>query len=163
MSEILGTLFKYLAMALGVAAVMLILYSVMGSNKTSQAVSDLSQLSASIQSVYAGQSSFNGLDTAVSGAPKTFFPSSMGDTYSAMVDPWGNGVTVTGNNSQFSVALSNSGGGVPDKACVTLATSLSYLNVQINGKTEIAPVSASNIVADCNNSDHNTMSFTFGH
>ena len=159
MSEILGTLFKYLMMLLGVAAVVFILYETLGSNKTSNAVSQTTQMVSNIQALYAGQNNFSSLGNVISSNPATVVPSAMlnGNT---ITDPWGGAVTVQtdANPSEFDVILTQ----VPNKACSSMASSMgSFESLTINGNTLTPPVDAGTADADCN-ATTNSMTFVYG-
>jgi len=65
MSEILGTLFKYLVAILGVAAVVLILNKTFGANKVQNTIAQVTQTTANIQALYNAQNNFTSLNNAV--------------------------------------------------------------------------------------------------
>lgn len=160
MSEILGTLFKYLVALLAVSAVMLILYQALGSSKASGAISDLAQTAANIQGMYAGQNNFTSLGTVISQNPKSVVASSMiAQDGSTLTNPWGGAVIIKpdANSAMFDIGIDQ----VPDKACISIANSLAYLNVTINGTTLNAPADAGAVAAACT-ATTNTMNFVFG-
>jgi hypothetical protein len=160
MSEILGTLFKYLMMLLGVAAVVFILYEVLGSNKTSNAVSQTTQMVSSIQALYAGQNNFSSLNNVISSNPATVVPSAMLGGGNPITDPWGGAVTVQtdANPSMFDVILRQ----VPNKACSSLAASMgSFESLTINGTSLTPPVDAGAADAACN-ATTNSLTFVYG-
>ncbi len=160
MSEILGTLFKYLMMLLGVAAVVFILYETLGSNKTSNAVSQTTQMVSNIQALYAGQNNFSSLNNVISSNPATVVPSAMLGGANPITDPWGGAVTVQtdANTSEFDVILSQ----VPNKACSSLASSMgSFESLTINGTQLTPPVDAGAADAACN-ATANSLTFVYG-
>lgn len=159
MSEILGTLFKYLVALLAVAAVMLVLYQALGSSKSSGAISDLSQTVANIQGMYAGQNNFASLNTVITKNPKSIVTSSMvAPNGKSLINPWGGAVTITPdvNTSLFDINLTL----VPDKSCISLANSLAYTKVTINSTLLNTPVDAGTVAAACI-ATNNTMKFVF--
>lgn len=158
MSEILGTLFKYLVSLLGVSAVVLILYSVFGANKTQSALSDLSLLQTNTQALYNGQNNFTSLTTAVAIAGK-LAPAGM-ISGATLINPWAGVVTIAvngGSPSQFDVTEP----AVPADACAKLATSLSTLvGLKVNGAAQAVPMEAGAATAACS-AAANTLIFTF--
>ena len=160
MSEILGTLFKYLLSLLGVAAVVLILYQVFGSNKTQTAIADLTQLQAATQALYNGQNTFTSLTNTVAVSGK-LAPSDMVTGASTLGNPWGGSVTVAVNAipSQFNVTE----GSVPADACAKMVAALpTVIGLSINGTAQTLPLDAGAAVSACNTAS-NTLIFTFSH
>jgi hypothetical protein len=158
MSEILGTLFKYLLSLLGVAGVTLILYNVFAANKTQGAISDITQLQTGAQSLYNAQSSFTSLNNAVAIASK-IAPTDM-ITGTALVNPWGGVVTVAvdTNPAEFDITETL----VPNDACTQLASNLtSLLALKINGTAQTLPLDPGTAATTCTAS--NTMTFIYGH
>lgn len=159
MSEILGALFKYLVAMLGVAAVVMILYQVFGSNKTQNAISDLTLLQANTQALYNGQSSFTSLTNAVAIAGK-LAPTGM-ISGAALVNPWGGAVTVAVNAAptQFDITETL----VPADACAKIIVGLSSLvGLKVNGAAQVLPLDAGTTTTACN-AVTNTLIFTFAH
>lgn len=159
MSEILGTLFKYLVALLGVAAVVLILYQVFGSNKTQTALSDVTLLQTNTQSLYNAQSTFTSVTDAVAIAGK-LAPSGM-ISGTALVNPWGGAVTiaVNANASQFDITEAS----VPSDACAKMIVGLSsVVALKVNGAAQTLPLDAGLATAACN-ATANTLIFTFAH
>ncbi len=164
MSEILGTLFKYLAALLAIVAVVAIFYEALGNNNSGTAVSEITSLQSGIESLYSGNPS--ALTTAnltpasliTAGAA----PSQMQASATTLVNPWGGTVTlgVPTAGSDFSITMAN----VPKDACVKLSTTISDdVSVTINGTAAITalPVSPSTAATDCS-AAANTVAFTFG-
>ena len=65
MSEVLGTLFKYLLAVLAIGAVVLIFYEAFGSNKVGTEASNISTLDAKSAQLYSGTSSTASLTDTV--------------------------------------------------------------------------------------------------
>jgi hypothetical protein len=161
MSEILGTLFKYLLSLLGVGAVVLILYQVFGANKTQNAISDITQMQANITSLYNGRSNFTTLTTAVAIAAK-LAPSDM-ISGSALTNPWGGVVTPAVNGtlaSNFDVTETL----VPSDACAKMIVGLPTLvTLKVNGAGVTLPADAGTAATACAVAANPTMVFTFSH
>lgn len=160
MSEILGALFKNLAALIGVAAVALILYSVFGSSKTSNAINDLNQLQTNAQALYSTQTTFTTLTNTIAvngGLAPTRMVSG-----TSLVNPWSGAITVAvnaGDATRFDVTQA----GVPNDSCSKMATNTpSIVGLKINGATQTLPIDAGTAVAACNASP-NTLVFTFSH
>lgn len=154
MSEILGTLFKYLMALLAVAAVVYILYEVLGSNKVSSTVADITQISSGIQSLYAGQANYSSLNSSVAYGAK-IFPNDLSPTSSGGTDVWGGTVTVNGSNSNprwFDVTLTE----VPVSACMKIAASVGGYEA-LNGQD--SPLNPAQLQSACSGG---TMKFSFG-
>ncbi len=90
MSEIMGTLFKYLMALLGIAVVAGILYMAMHKNKGTTEAGNVLQLSTNVTSTYSGQSAFTGLTTAVCAK---LAPPGMSPDGATLVNQWGGAVT----------------------------------------------------------------------
>jgi type II secretory pathway pseudopilin PulG len=160
MSEILGTMFKYLVQLLGVAAVVGILYSVFASNKTGDAVSDTTQLQTNIQALYSGQPSFSSLNNTVAITGKLAPKNMISGT--TLVNPWSGAVTVgpNSNTARFDVSHAAS---IPKESCAKLIQSQSSAVVlTVNGTAVNLPVDAGTAVANCN-VDANAVVFTYAH
>jgi hypothetical protein len=157
-SEILGALFKYLVALLGVVAVVAILYSVFGSNKTQNAISDMTQMQTNIQGLYNNQSNFTSLTNtvAINGklAPDTMISGT------SLVNPWGGTVTVavnSGNAARFDVTHTQ----VPRDACAKMITGLpAIVGLSVNATAATLPLDAGAAVTACNAAT-NTLVFTF--
>jgi len=160
MSEILGTLFKYLVSLLGVAAVVLILYQVFGSNKTQNAISDITLLQTNAQALYNAQNTFTTLTTAVAIGGK-LAPTNM-ISGSTLVNPWGGTVLINvnaDNSSQFDITEPS----VPADACAKMVVGLSTaVALKVNTVTQTLPLDAGAAVTACNTAA-NTLIFTFAH
>ena len=158
MSEILGPLFKYLCQMIGVAAVGLVLWAVFGSSKTSNAISDLSQLQGNIQTLYNTQSTFTTVTTAVA---LTQAPARMINGTN-LVNPWSGAVTVNVNASD-ALKFDVTEAGVPTDACSKMATNTpTAVGLKINGADQTLPIDAGTAVTACNTAT-NTLIFTYSH
>lgn len=160
MSEILGTLFKYLVALLGVAAVVLILYQVFGANKTQTAISDITLLQTNTQALYNAQSTFTSVSDAVAIGGK-LAPSDM-ISGSALVNPWGGTVTiaVNANPAQFDITET----AVPADSCAKMIVGLgSMVGLKVNGTAQALPLDAGTAVTACNQPTNNTLIFSFAH
>lgn len=147
MSEILGTLFKYLVSLLGVAAVVLILYQVFGSNKTQNAISDATLLQTNVQALYNGQSTFSTLTNTVAVNGK-LAPPGMIIGAATLANAWGGAITVAPNatNTMFDITEA----GVPIDACAKMIAGLSsVVALKVNGTTVATPVDAGTGVSAC--------------
>lgn len=159
MSEILGTLFKYLVSLLGVAAVVLILYQVFGANKTQNAISDITLLQANTQALYNAQSTFTSLTNAVAINGK-LAPSGM-ISGANLVNPWGGAVTiaVNANAAQFDITEA----AVPADSCAKMVVGLgSVVGLKVNSVAQVLPLDAGSAVTACN-ALNNTLILTFAH
>ncbi len=160
MSEILGTLFKYLVALLGVAAVVMVLYQVFGANKTQNAISDLTLLQTNVQSLYNGQNTFTTITNTVAIDGKLAPASMISGT--SLVNPWGGTVTINvnaGNSSQFDITET----AIPQDACAKLINSLtSVVGLKVNGTAQTLPLDAGTAVSACN-AAANTLILTFAH
>lgn len=164
MSEILGTLFKYLVSLLGVAAVVLILYQVFGSNKTQNAISDITLLQTNTQALYNAQSTFTGITNTVAVSGKLAPAGMMNGTASTLLNPWGGATTIAVNGTATKFDITSVG--VPQEACAKMAVSIgSVVTLAVNTVDVTMPVDAGNAVAKCNvaTAAGNTMLFTFSH
>lgn len=174
MSEILGTLFKYLLALLAITAVVAVLYEALSSNKISTAASQITTLQANINQLYAGTSS--GPSSSLSAAtlvqagevPTGMATSNTGSSGSGTIqNSWGGSVTInqsTASTSDVDITYNQ----VPREACNKLAAALLPSMAQITiGSTTVTtsgatpttdPVTA--VATACANSQ-NTMVFTF--
>lgn len=160
MSEILGTLFKYLMALLGVAVVGGILYMALHKNKGTTEAGNLLQLSTNITSTYSGQSDFTGLTTGVCAK---LAPPGMSPDGATLVNQWGGAVTcaVDANPAQFDVVEN----GVISDGCVDLVTHLkSYVSVTLGGTTYDAanPLDAGTATTQCNSAATQAITLVFG-
>lgn len=163
MSEILGTLFKYILASLGVVAVVWIFYTALGSDKANTTVSQLAQVQSSVQALYTTQPSFGTLSNSVA-INANLVPREM-VSGTNLVNAWNGSVTLSpeSSNAQFSVTQSS----VPKAACIKVATSAgAYLGLQINGgstytaSAAIDPGAASTECAA--GGENNTLKFFYG-
>lgn len=160
MSEILGTLFKYLVALLGVAAVVAVLYNVFGSNKTQNALSDLTLLQSNTQALYNAQTSFATLNNTVAINGKLAPPSMTAS--GAMLNQWGGAVTINangGNQSEFDITEA----AVPQDSCAKMITGTTNgVGLKVNGATQTLPMDAGSAVTACSGAT-NSLTFTFAH
>jgi len=158
MSEILGTLFKYLAQIMGVGAILGIAYVAFGSNKSSNAITDLNQLTTSVQALYASQNSFASLTSTVAVNGKLAPQRMISGT--SLVNPWNGANTIAAdtNPTLFDVTMA----GVPADGCNKLATSTTPVALTINAAAVTLPVDAGAAVTACSSATSNTLVFTFG-
>lgn len=157
MSEILGTLFKYLLALLAIATVVAVLYEALASNKVGTAASEVTTLQSNIAQLYSGQANVASLSNTVIISAQAA-PSSM-ISGTSLIDPWGGAVTVQpdANPGQFDIIL----GSVPTAGCTKLASSVSsYQSVSINGTADQAPADPGTVAAQCA-AGNNTVQFTF--
>lgn len=163
MSEILGTLFKYLMVILGAVAVVALFYMTLGQDKTHKAVSSITQLQANTQALFSTQTSFSGLNNAVA-VTGGLAPSDM-ISGSDLINPWGGGVTIAVNpsvSSRFDITSTN----IPADACSKLASILgaagsSATALAVNGTVLSLPVNVAAVVTACNTSA-NAITITSG-
>ena len=160
MSEILGTLFKYLVSLLGVAAVVLVVYQVFGSNKTQNAISGLTQLQTNTQALYNTQSAFTTITNTIAINGK-LAPSDM-ISGTSLLNPWGGAVTINVNGtlaSQFDITEA----GVPADACAKMIVGMpNTVALKVNTVAQTLPLDPGAAVTACN-AAANTMIFTFAH
>lgn len=164
MSEILGALFKYLVALLGVGAVVVILYQVFSTNKTQNAISDLTQLQANSQALYNGQNTFTTLTNTVAVSGKLATASMIAGS-SNLQNPWGGVVTInvnSGNASQFDITET----AVPQDACAKMLVGLpTVVALKVNGTSQTLPLDAGTAVVACSvaTTAGNTLIYTFAH
>lgn len=156
MSEILGSLFKYLVALIAIAAVVVILHEVFGTNKVSTATQEVTTLQSNINQLYSGYANTTSISNTVainSGAA----PNDM-NSGGTLIDPWGGDVTITGNaGGTDTVSIPQ----VPQKACTKLVKSISaFVSVSINGSSDSAPVDPATVATQCT-SGSNKIAFTF--
>lgn len=164
MSEILGTLLKYLVSLLGVAAIITVLYSVFSANKIQSAVTDLTLLQGNTQSLYAGQATFTTVTNTVaitgSLAPKGMI---VAGSTTALQNPWGGTVTVKVNSTN-AATFDITETAVPADGCAKLASSMSTaVALSINGAVQTLPLDVGAAVTACNLGAANTLLVTSGH
>ena len=159
MSEILGTLFKYLLSLLGVGAAVAALYQGFGSNKTQTFVSDITLLQSNVTSLYQGAAGgFVTLTNAVAISGK-LAPTDM-ISGAALTTPWGGTATLAGTATQYTITSTQ----VPNDACAKAASSFPTalaIGVGAAGATAVAlPADPGTVAGQC--AATNTMIFTFG-
>lgn len=165
MSEILGTWFGKMMALVGVIGIVWILYATFGVTKVQDSISQSTQTTANIQTLYQGQNNFTSLTNAVVIAGK-LAPKNMVSGVN-LINPWGGSVTFAvnaANQAQFTMTHNN----VPNDACAKLATGISgAISVRINNaavrNNATNPVEAGQATTDCNSAtDTNTLAFVFG-
>lgn len=166
MSEILGTLFKYLLALLAITAVVAILYEALSSNKVSTAAAQITTLQANINQLYAGTSAGpSGLTTSML-TNANEIPSGMPVSSGTVNNSWGGTVVIgqdKGTNLTGDADITYTL--VPQEACNKLALALlpSMTQITINSAAAIA-AGDTNAVSDVTTactSGTNTMIFTF--
>lgn len=161
MSEILGTVFKYLMQTLGVAAVAAVLYMAFGSSKTSEAIADMHTLATETQTLFYGQHAFTVTNTVAIQAKLA--PARMiNAAKTGLVNPWGGTVTIAPNTdtNKFNITQTKA----PNDACAKMAANTpSAVGLTVNGTAQTIPVDAGAVAARCNVTDDNTLIFTFSH
>jgi type II secretory pathway pseudopilin PulG len=161
MSEILGTLFKYLVALLGVGAVVAVLYQVLGSNKTQNAIADMTQLQTNIQALYSGQPTFTSLTNTVAVSGRLAPAGMISGT--SLINAWSGAVSVKVNGSN-AARFDMSTAGVPQDACAkVIGGQASAVSLSVNGGTALTPpIDAGAAVTACN-AAANTIVFTYAH
>lgn len=157
MSEIMGVVFKYLMVALGLTAVAGALYAALGSNKTTDAIANQTQLQANIQSAFGGQGNFTSLTNArvISG---NLAPDAM-VVAGALTNAWGGAVTVGPNATASNFDVTNAA--VPQDGCQKFASSQKIATaISINNVAQTLPLDAGAAISACNAAT-NTVKFTY--
>ena len=160
MGEILGALFRYLVMLIGIAAVVLVLYRTMSSSSVSNEISNLATLQTNLASLYVssqattGTTSLNNAVAINSGSAPTSMVS--GNT---LVNQWNKPVTVSGD-ANYDIIIQDTG--IPQSACAKIVTSTpNYAQVTINGTLLTAPVDPGTATTACQANDNNSLNFTY--
>lgn len=164
MSEILGTLFKYLVSLLGVAAVVLVLYQVFGANKTQNAISDITLLQTNTQALYNAQSTFASITNTVAINGKLAPAGMLTAVAGALANPWGGSVTIAPNTTLARFDITEPA--VPQEACAKMAVAIgSVVGLKINGLDQVLPLEPGLAVNACNvaAAAGNTLIYTFAH
>ena len=159
MRDLIGGLFAALVTIIGIVALIALYNNVTSSNKSSQALTDLTSMVGSIQATYISHPSYTNLSATVvvngNLAPATMISGA------ALINPWGGNVTVApaANTSFFTVTEPS----VPNDACVKMATAISNLGaLSINGTSVTLPADPSVVAGTCTG-NNNSLVFTFGH
>lgn len=135
MSEILGTLFKYLLALLAIAAVVVVLYEALSSGKVSETVSDITTLRANITQL--ASASDGGSITPVQLINAGAVPANMVNGKN-IYDPWGGALNfIPSEPGMVGIQLLN----VPTKACIKLVMALAPAMQEIDISSN--PVSGS--------------------
>lgn len=158
MSEVLGTLFKYLLAVLAIGAVVLIFYEGFTSNKVGTEASNITSIEGSAAQLYSGQANTTSLTAKVLIAAGAAPNSMVSGT--ALVNPWGGGVTVTGDATDDIIITDT---GLSQSACAKLVTSVTnFTSIAINGGTAAtSPVDPSTVSTGCVAGNANKLVFTF--
>lgn len=147
MSEIIGALFKYMMVLLGIGAVVGVFWNTMAVDKTSKALSGQTELQANVIDLYSAQATFTSLTNTVLIDAKKVPDAMLSGT--AIRNPWGGDVTVAvngSNNGRFDITQT----AVPSDGCVKMATSNTRLvALSINGTTQTVPVDAALAASSC--------------
>lgn len=117
MSEILGTLFKYLLALLAITAVVAVLYEALGSNNVSTAVSEITTLQANVSQLYSGSTLPASGDITATLISAKAVPASMGQASGStggLIGPWGSTITLAAvGNGNVALTMNN----VPQDGC----------------------------------------------
>lgn len=168
MSEILGTLFKYLITFICVSGVVAVIYDIFAANKVASAISQVYLFQKNISVFYTG-----GPTPAVSAPLTTIIvnanlePSGTASG-SNLVNPWGGAITISGNQRStgyVDIIYQN----IPVSACVNLALAMSpYYLITINNSipslgsqgvintlptslsNSVVPITAQQVAQQCN-------------
>lgn len=160
MRDLIGGLFAALVTIIGIVALIALYNNVTSSNKSSQALTDLTSMVGSVQATYISRPSYSGISSTVviNGklAPATMVSGTQ------LVNPWGGVVTVAVNSANTSF-FDTTEPSVPSDACVKMATAISNLGaLTINGTSVTLPADPSVVTTSCTGST-NSLVFTFGH
>lgn len=160
MRDLIGGLFAALVTIIGIVALIALYNNVTSSNKSSQALTDLTSMVGSVQATYISHPSYTNLSSTVviNGklAPATMISGT------TLINPWGGVVTVAANaaNSSFFDVTEPS---VPNDACAKMATAISNLGALTIGGTSVTlPADPSVVTSSCTG-NANSLVFTFGH
>jgi len=157
MRDVIGSLWSILIGVLLIGGVVTVGYKALQTNKTSNALSDIAQLSADIESLYSGQGVYSSLSNTVA-VSAGIVPSDM-NIGGTITDQWSGAVTLGPNTipSMFDITL----GSVPAAACVTLATTVKGVAVVLPGNGQQGlPIDAGLAAAGC--APGGTVTFIFG-
>lgn len=161
MSEILGTLFKYVLGLLGIVGVVLLLYYALASNSVSAEVANLTTLEGNISGLYSGSLATTGtasLTNAIAFSANAVPQGMISGT--SIINQWKGAITLSGDAAGDIIIKE---AGLPQAACAKIVTAIpSYTSLVINGGTAMtAPVDPGTSVAQCKSGTANTMTFTF--
>lgn len=165
MSEILGTLFKYLLALLAITAVVAVLYEALGSNNVSTAVSEITTLQANVSQLYSGSTLPSSGDITATLISAKAVPTSMGQASGStggLIGPWGSTITLAAvGNGDVALTMND----VPQDGCNKLVPAVigSMVSVTIgtNGTALFGsnPNLTSAVANACTSS--NNITFTF--
>lgn len=160
MRDLIGSLLSAIATLLGIAAVVALGYNLYSSNKSSNALADLTSMGGNIQALYSSHPSYTGLSATVV-INSSLAPSQM-VSGTSLVNPWGGTVTVAANSSN-SALFDVTEPSVPADACAKMATGVGNLAaLSINSTSVTVPVDPATAASNCSSSS-NSLVFTFGH
>ena len=123
--------------AIVVSGVMFYYQSASDSNKTQNTISEVMSTVAAINGLFVGQSSYDGLNTAVlahSSAIPVTYKSSDGNS---ITNPFGGNVTITAGTNRYGITLDK----IPTSACLNLASmnlGTSLYGVAVNATSNIS-------------------------
>ena len=150
-------------LALVVAGVMLFYQNATTSQKISQAAGQISTIQQAVRSMYAGQSTYAGLENAniIQALPRSMLVGTDGlrNAFNGtiVVEPASNG-------SQSNAAFDITFGGIPSEACVRLATvdlGRSAIGIQINTASMISPpVAPATAQTSCGTGNNSSITWT---
>lgn len=158
-----------LVLAIGALAIVggtLLYLQATAGNKLNTGINQFVTLQSGIRSLYAGQSTYAGLDNTLM-TTSNAAPSDMTVGTGDIRNAWGGDVTVndTNTSNQFQITFVQ----VPNNACVKLATlnpggtgGSGLAGVNVGGGDLVPPISTASAVASCAGaSDSNTIIWTF--
>ena len=159
MRDIVGSLWGILIGLLLLGAVVAVGVRAMNNNKISNALTDITQIQASIQTVYGQAGSYGTLTNAVALNVPNLVPDDW-NVAGAITDQWSGAVTLVvdpNTASRFDITLGN----LPAEACVKLATSVKALLVTLpTGGAQSMPVDPGTAATDC--AAGGNVTFVFG-
>lgn len=159
-----------LVLAIGALAIVggtLLYLQATAGNKLNTGINQFVTLQSGIRSLYAGQSTYGGLDNTLM-TDSNAAPSDMAVASGDIRNAWGGDVTVASfsGDNQFQITFES----VPNNACVKLATlnpggsgGSGLAGINAGGTALAVPVSTASAVTACNSgtADSNTIVWTF--
>lgn len=165
MSEILGTLFKYLLAILAITALLVIAYQALGGSEVEAASADITTMQANITEFYADQTAPTLDITTADVMAEGLVPSNMvsGTGKNATITgPWGGQVSFKAEKAQapgetgatFGVVIQNIPPADCKKLIATVLPSMDHIDLVGSGTTIVTadPNFASEVGTDCGNS-----------
>ena len=130
--------------AIVVSGVMFYYQSASDSNKTQNTISEVMSTVAAINGLFVGQSSYDGLNTAVlahsSAIPVTY----KGSDGNSITNPFGGNVSITAGTNRYGITLDK----IPTSACLNLASmnlGTSLYGVAVNGSNDVTNLISGNV------------------